>query len=360
MVKYSLMLKDIEVMDFSFDGKVSIFNKKYLPYGLYIEDGKSVDAYTNNVLNIYHWLATRVIAIDRKYSKIIYNYLDLPQNQDEKTKALFSMSFHSLSLMDSYWIKENDEKIKFKDINLFDNSISNAFVDIFLRGKGITVKKDGIDSRDISTSGQCAKSWVREKDNELYLYKDGNQKEVKNEVLASNIISCFNINAVKYNLKMYDKKYVSRCKIITNKEYSIVNKSDYEIYCLNNGINIYDYILKLDGYSYYMMNILDYLIGNNDRHSNNWGFLVNNKTNKIVRLYDLMDFNKSFNDYKNMDGGKCMTTKETMTQKETAIIAVKKVGMKFDKKLDKIIDNIRSQQKKEMFIKRLKLLLNFV
>lgn len=30
-----------------------------------------------------------------------------------------------------------------------------------------------------------------------------------------------------------------------------------------------------------MMNIVDYLIGNTDRHWGNWGFLVNNANNKL-------------------------------------------------------------------------------
>ena len=53
-----------------------------------------------------------------------------------------------------------------------------------------------------------------------------------------------------------------------------------------------EYILKLDGYSYDMMNLLDYLVGNADRHWGNWGFLVDNRTNQPVRLHPLMDFNQ--------------------------------------------------------------------
>ena len=40
-----------------------------------------------------------------------------------------------------------------------------------------------------------------------------------------------------------------------------------------------------------MMNILDYLVGNTDRHWENWGLLVDNETNRPIRLHDLMDFN---------------------------------------------------------------------
>jgi len=42
-----------------------------------------------------------------------------------------------------------------------------------------------------------------------------------------------------------------------------------------------------------MMNIVDYIVGNTDRHLGNWGVLVNNSNNKPVRLYDLMNFKQA-------------------------------------------------------------------
>ena len=40
-------------------------------------------------------------------------------------------------------------------------------------------------------------------------------------------------------------------------------------------------ILKLDAYNYYMMNIIDYLTGNTDRHWGNWGVLVDNEPESV-------------------------------------------------------------------------------
>lgn len=70
--------------------------------------------------------------------------MNIAQNSDDRTKALFSISYHSLSLIDIYWVKEQKEKIKFEDINLYDNSLGNSFVDLFLRGKSITINKEKI------------------------------------------------------------------------------------------------------------------------------------------------------------------------------------------------------------------------
>ena len=49
-----------------------------------------------------------------------------------------------------------------------------------------------------------------------------------------------------------------------------MSREAFEINAVNHEIDAMKYILELDGYSYHMMNILDYLTGNTDRH---WGKL---------------------------------------------------------------------------------------
>ena len=87
--------------------------------------------------------------------------------------------------------------------------------------------------------------------------------------------------------------------------------------------------------SYYMMNILDYLVGNTDRHWENWGLLVDNETNQPIRLHDLMDFNRAFQQYDTLDGANCLTVgKRHLSQKAAAEEAVRKVGLNQVDELD--------------------------
>lgn len=76
-----------------------------------------------------------------------------------------------------------------------------------------------------------------------------------------------------------------------------------------------------------MMNLIDYLVGNTDRHWGNWGFLVDNDTNRIEKLYPLMDFNKSFLAYDTLDGARCQTNAKKQSQKDAALEAVQAIGL---------------------------------
>jgi len=114
------------------------------------------------------------------------------------------------------------------------------------------------------------------------------------------------------------------------------------------------YVLTLDAYSFYMMNIVDYLVGNTDRHYENWGVFVDNKTNRPTRLYDLMDFNKAFHAYDTMEGANCLTTGDKKTQQQAAMEAVKKVSLN---QISEIREEwFHNPKQKEMFFKRLEYL----
>ena len=105
-----------------------------------------------------------------------------------------------------------------------------------------------------------------------------------------------------------------------------------------------------------MMNIIDYLVGNTDRHWGNWGVLVDTKNNKPISLHKLMDFNRAFCAYDNIDGANCQTTfYKKMSQREAAEEAVQKIGLNQIKEVKKSYFEALPQYW-EMFEKRLSLL----
>ena len=327
MTTYEIMHGENLIATITLQGQCRILEPSFLPWNLYLEETDELDGRVNNVTNFYYWCATRVLTLDRKYAKQILSSMGMSQATTDKERAQIALSYHCLTLTDIYWVRTADESVSFAQINLYENHLENAFVDVSLRGRQMTVGNVHLLADDASTSGCFPKAWIREKD-VFYLLKDGDECAVQNELLASRICQCFRCNQIVYELYEYDGLRVTRSRLMTGMEYSIVSREAFEIYASNHDIDPMEYILNLDAYSFYMMNILDYLVGNTDRHWGNWGFLVDNKTGQALRLHDLMDFNQSFLEYDTPEGAGCQTiNNRKISQREAALEAVQKVGL---------------------------------
>lgn len=356
--KYAIMHKDRKVASINSDGACIIYYPSFMPYNLYLEESENIDDRLNNLVNFYAWCSSRVLTLDRKYVKEILNSLKMKQATTDKERAQIALLYHCVSMIDVFWVKGFREKLTFKDVNLFNNNLSDAFVDVSLRGKSLTVANSELlyasdYAPDLSTQGVAPKAWIRRNKN-FYLLKDGLLRDIKAEVLASKILDCFDIEHVNYEQSEFKHQPVSKCKIITSEERSIVSAEYVEIYAINHDKDLRDIVFENSFKAYHMMNIMDYLVGNNDRHWENWGFWVNNKNNRIETLYPLMDFNKAFSAYSNIEGAICLPEGNMISQKDAAINAVKLVGLNQKKSVKREwFDNEKTWK---MFQKRLELL----
>lgn len=355
---FDIMHMDRRVARIYEDGRCTVNYPSFMPYNLYFESSDDLEDRINNLNNFYYWCSSRVLTLDRKYAKEILKVIGANQAVTDKDRAMIAVSYHGLSLTDVFWIRSVKEQVSFEELNLYKHSLSGAFADVSLRGKDITIQNAELFAiqdvaGDVGTAGVAPKAWIRQNDG-FCLLKNGDERDVDAELLASKITDCFDVDHVRYEEDHFDTVKVSKCKIITSKERSIVPYEFIDVYCTNRGINTLEYVLKKDRYSYYMMNIIDYLIGNTDRHWGNWGFFVDNKTNKLKGLYSLMDFNKSFLSYDKVEGSRCQTTDKKITQLDAAIEAAKKIGINqiADIPSEWFADNTT----KEMFFKRLDIL----
>ncbi|MCM1282499.1 MAG: hypothetical protein NC180_05425 [Muribaculaceae bacterium] len=325
---YEIMHMDRRVAAIDASGKCRIYYKSFMPYNLYLEEHEErIDILVNNITNFYYWCSTRLLTLDRKYAKEILNSIGMVQAVTDKERAKIALTYRCASLTDVFWVRRCKEKVKFSDVNLYDNHLEDVFVDIALKGRQYSVENEAL-ARDLSTNGCFPKAWLR-RGNGFLLLKDGGNFAVEREILASRICRCFAVSQVLYEPDEFDGEKVSVSENITSKEYSIVSMENFEIYSINHGRDTRKYILQLDAYNYYMMNVIDYLVGNTDRHWGNWGVLVKNKTNKPVSLHRLMDFNQAFHSYDSIEGANCQTLfgRRKMTQKEAAVQAVKRIGL---------------------------------
>ena len=332
MQNYIIMHKDRRVASIRSDGSCTIYSASFMPYNLYLEKTASdLEVRLNNLSNFTYWCASRILTMDRKYAKEILNSLGKKQAVTDRDRAEIAISYHALSLTDVFWVKKQYERVNYSEINLFDHSLSDSFVDVSLRGMSLTVQNvDFVDPRDVAgdvaTQGVAPKAWVR-KNGKFFLLKDGDRRDVEAELLASNIMDCFNIDHIRYLPEQYKDIDVTSSEIITSIDRSIVSMEYVQIYAQNHDQDYFRMILDKDAYAYYSMNIIDYLIGNTDRHWGNWGVWVDNRTNKMMGLHPLMDFNKAFTAYDTIEGAICQTSPERLSQKEAAVEAVKQIGL---------------------------------
>ncbi|MCI8874742.1 MAG: hypothetical protein HFI77_01565 [Lachnospiraceae bacterium] len=204
----------------------------------------------------------------------------------------------------------------------------------------------------MSTQGCFPKAWQRKQGN-FRLLKDGGEDAVERELLASQICRCFDVSQVLYERDFFDGEKVSVSENMTSKEYSIVSMETFEIYGANRNMDTKEFVLSLDKHNYYMMNIVDYLVGNTDRH---WGMLICNANNKPVRLHDLMDFNQAFYAYDNMEGANCQTVfGKHISQREAALMVVEEIGLNQVRTIEKEVF-LELPQFYEMFCKRMEVL----
>jgi len=332
---YEIMHMEKIVASISTTGYVRVFQEKFLPYDLYLEEinEADVDSMVNNLINFYHWCASRVLSLDRVYAKELLNSIGVSQAVTDKERARISMSYHCVSLNDVYWVRKQGENVTFARLNLYDNPLNEAIVELSLKGRQMTVTNYEL-APDLSTKGCFPKAWIRTEDG-FKLLKDGGEDIVRKELLASKICRCFDFPQVIYETYFYEGEPVTISKIVSSKERSMVSKMAFDIYAANHDLDTLEVCKQVDPISYYGMNILDYLTGNTDRHPENWGFYIDNSNNAYTGLYPLMDFNQCFKAYDTLDGANCQTVFPCrMTQREAAIEAVKAVGLRQRKEMD--------------------------
>lgn len=356
--RFMIMHRDRRVASIREDGSCTVYFSSFMPYNLYLEENDDLDSRLNNLNNFYYWCASRTLTLDRKYAKEILNSIGASQNMTDRERATVAISYHALSLNDVYWIRTDKEKLQYSDISLYRHSLSNAFADVSLRGKQLTAQNAeliavGDAAGDVATPGVAPKAWVRESGS-FYLLKDGDERDVDAELLASKIVGCFDVRQVHYRESTFDGIRVSQCELFTSEERGIVPMEFVETYCLNHEIDSMELVLKKDRYTYHMMNIVDYLVGNTDRHWGNWGFLADNRTNRLLNLYPLMGFNKAFQTYTTLEGSVCLTSRERISQMEAAIRGVKSVGLNREAEIEK--EWFRDSAARDMFFARLHIL----
>lgn len=252
---------------------------------------------------LFKWLKHRTIPSNRAYVRTLLSKCGLNLN---RPLNIIKVS-KGLSLNDCYWIVEEGFEGKFENFNLYDNHLSRVLAGIAFTGYGSSIRSSLASSPEFTTNGMLPKCWRRIK-GKIYLYKGGTTgasntgMEPYSEFYAHQVAQAMKIDSVPYNICKWKGELCSYCEIFTSKDYSFVPVGKI---VKNGGMaavrEFYEnlgkeYVKALDD-----MIVLDALICNTDRHYGNFGFLVNNKTNKIVAPAPLFDHGNSLYNFAGRD-----------------------------------------------------------
>ncbi|MCD8223679.1 MAG: hypothetical protein LUC99_02340 [Clostridiales bacterium] len=215
---------------------------------------------------------------------------------------------HAASINDTFWIKSDQETLKWSDISFYQNKFDEVVSKLAFEGIGLYGLKLSGTSPELSTGGTFRKCWMKEADG-IWLYKRG-QTGARNvglepygEMLGSEIARkiCRDDRAVKYEVKALHGELASRCKLFTDETlgyvpYSQINPQKFspdEMLAFYSSIDEEDLFRR--------MIVTDALTFNIDRHAGNHGVLIDNDTLEPVKMAPVFDMNLSMLPYLERD-----------------------------------------------------------
>lgn len=241
------------------------------------------------------WLKHRTIPKNRAY---VQNFLSKCGLSINRPMNIIRVS-KGLSLNDCYWVVEEDFDGDFESYNLYDNRFSQVLALIAFTGYGSSIRTSLASCPEFTTNGALPKCW-RRNDGTIKLYKGGTSgasntgNEPYSEFYAAQIAKELGVDAVEYNLSKWNGELCSTCELFTSKDYSYLPVGRV---VTSGGMDaVREYYEKLGAEYVKALNdmiVFDALICNVDRHFGNFGFLVDNKINKIVAPAPLFDHGNS-------------------------------------------------------------------
>lgn len=243
--------------------------RRFLPLDLH---GQATDG------GLWRWLRHRAVPKHRAYIAQFLSRLGI-RNGDLRGILGFS---RGLSLNDVHWVAEDDDKSLWKSINLYANPFSETLAYMAFTGGDGTVAM-GSTSPELTTNGMLAKCW-RRLDGTPVLFKGGTEGaansgfEPYSEFYAAQVAEAIGLDHVPYGLSKFKGRLCSTCAAFTSDRYGYLSAGRYMTR-----------EAALSDSRFADIFFFDALICNPDRHLGNFGYLVDNDTNEIVRAAPIFD-----------------------------------------------------------------------
>lgn len=299
---YTLMHFDTPLVTFSAESKAEM-NLEIVDVNWENKDLFPLDLIEVSEKGITSWIKHRSIPKNRAYVDNLLSSLGLSIN---RPLDIIRVS-KGLSLNDCYWVKDENNQDTFDDVNLYENRFTRILGQIAFTGYGSSDVTGLTSSPEFTTNGMLPKCW-RRVNGKIILYKGGTMgasntgNEPYSEFYAYQIAGILGINAIPYNLSKWKNTLCSTCELFTSKNISFVPVGRI---VRSGGLQaVREYYEKLGSTfekAFNEMIFFDALIFNTDRHFGNFGFLVDNVSNKIIAPAPLFDHGNSLFNYASRD-----------------------------------------------------------
>ena len=299
--------------------KVICFNKIYPIFACEIEDNAAITKLYElideshlpiilqdggfNLDNVNAWASQRKI----------------PENREGLERARvnfrgFECYKNMFSLSDQYWFQYS-QKENWKKLNFFTNSYQIETGKIFMEPWEVDEKQISSSSPDLTTNGVLRKRWVQQNNGISYLIKAGSKKYSQNpisEVLTTMFLEKLNIIPfVRYELVVDGLKICSKCQnfIDADTEFVPVSQIYFKSERRKDRESVYDHIVKMsvayglnEEYTKKYLDTMiaaDLVIHNGDRHLNNFGYIRDVESGRLLSFAPLFDSGSAFSGVKN-------------------------------------------------------------
>lgn len=290
----TLMHKNIAVIDMeilSDTGRIlRLFNPQtpeHLPLGVKTKDGISLKVMDD-------WWTGRSIPASRDGIK------DALEKLNVLNTAMLIDKCYGLSLSDQYWICPKDSGLKWSEINFFQNNFSKDMGEVLFGHEPENTPHMSLVSPDNTSDGWLRKKWIIA-DGKRVLMKGGSgvyEQEPFNEVIASAVARRLAIHHIEYTLTHDNARPYSLCENFITPETELIPawrvkasvKKDNRDSELTHLLRCCE-ILGIDGVNKAIdkMLVLDYIISNEDRHYNNFGFIRDAETLQWLGFAPIFD-----------------------------------------------------------------------
>lgn len=245
--------------------------------------------------NIDNWLESRTNPVGRQNISTLLKLAHIDKKEE------YLKVTHAISMTDTFWVKRPGEDIRWKDISPYTNRFSRIISEVALNG-GYYGGQLRSPSPEYTLDGSADKCWKRV-DSKDYMYKTNGEKwsglafnRPYSEYYATQVAQALisdKSHYVKYNIKVGKthegniKPYVYS-KLFTSEQHGYLPIGD-SIYA-HTEISELDKVLDQESrVKLREMLVLDSLILNYDRHSWNYGFMVDNDTFDIKGMAPIFD-----------------------------------------------------------------------